>query len=123
MDFCKKAKVDGSGVRTTKYEARLVTCGFQQPHGVDYGETFAAVVKVSTLRLLLSLDAAENLAFCKMDVKTAFLKGKLQQDISVEEPESFADEERPGFVCKLLKALYCLKQALRRPFVITKAFL
>ena len=43
------------------YKARLVVKGFQQKKGIDYLEIFSPVVKISTIKLVLGIVAAENL--------------------------------------------------------------
>ena len=48
-----------------------------------------------------------------MDVKTAFLNGKVEQEVYVEQPEGFVVHSKESHVCKLRKALYGLKQAPR----------
>lgn len=47
-----KKKVDGS---IDKYKARLVAKGFKQRYGIDYEDTFSLVVKMATVRLVLSI--------------------------------------------------------------------
>ncbi|KAD5961972.1 hypothetical protein E3N88_13445 [Mikania micrantha] len=64
-----------------RYKARLVVKGFQQKEGVDYNEIFSPVVKMTTIRLVLSIVASENLHLEQLDVKTAFLHGDLDEDI------------------------------------------
>ncbi|CAJ2645139.1 unnamed protein product [Trifolium pratense] len=56
--------------------SRLVARGFEKTYGSDYLETFATVVRYSTLRTLLSVAAAENLEINHVDVNTAFLNPK-----------------------------------------------
>ena len=48
-----------------------------------------------------------------MDVKTAFLNGKLSEDVYMVQPDGFNDAKNPNKVCKLLKSIYGLKQASR----------
>ncbi|GJW41308.1 putative RNA-directed DNA polymerase, partial [Tanacetum coccineum] len=73
-----------------RYKARLVVKGFQQKQGVDYNEIFSPVVKMTTIRLVLSIVAAENLHLEQLDVKTAFLHGNLDEDIYMTQPEGFS---------------------------------
>lgn len=92
---------------------RWVAKGFLQVHGVDYGETYAPVVKLTSVRVLLSFVAAQDLELHQMDVVTAFLHGDVEEDIYVEQPHGYEDPCYPEYVCKLKKALYGLKQSPR----------
>jgi hypothetical protein len=63
-----------------------------------------------------------------MDVKSAFLNGKISELVYVEQPPGFEDPKRPNHVYKLSKALYGIKQAPRawyerlRDFLLSKDF-
>nr|GEY90045.1 retrotransposon protein, putative, Ty1-copia subclass [Tanacetum cinerariifolium] len=48
-----------------------------------------------------------------MDVKTAFLNGKLTEDVFMAQPKGFENAKYPKRVFKLQKAMYGLKQASR----------
>ncbi|KAF6767306.1 Zinc finger, CCHC-type, partial [Kalmanozyma brasiliensis GHG001] len=121
--FKVKRKADGS---IDKYKARLVAQGFSQKHGIDYDETFAPVVKLKTLRLLMILSLQLGLTIYQMDVVTAYLNGDIDTDIHMRVPPLAPDMELAGttpadrnptmnkntsVVCKLNKSLYGLKQA------------
>ena len=95
-------------------KARLVAIGCRQLYGVDYLETFAPVVKLTTIRTILALAAAHDLECEQMDVTTAFLNGDLDEDIYMQIPEGLRNAQNEGMVCKLEKSLYGLKQAPRQ---------
>lgn len=105
--FKLKRKADG---RVDKYKARLVARGFTQKFGFDYSETYAPVAKLVTLKVLLAVANHRDMHIHQMDVKSAFLNGELTEDIYMELPEGFKQNNK---VCKLNKALYGLKQASR----------
>ncbi|PKI63085.1 hypothetical protein CRG98_016536 [Punica granatum] len=46
-----------------------------------------------------------------MDVKTAFLNGKLLEDVYMTQPEGFVDAQSTGKVCEVQLSIYGLKQA------------
>jgi transposase InsO family protein len=93
-----------------RHKARWVVKGYEQEHGIDYDETFAAVVKPAAFRPIFALAAKHDLEIEQMDVKTAFLHGKIEETIYVEQPTGY---EQQGKVCLLRKGLYGLKQAPR----------
>ena len=73
------------------FKARLVAQGYTETRGIDYEEVFAPVDKYSTIRLLLTLANAHDLAVHQLDVKTAFLNGSVEHDIYTSQPEDFTD--------------------------------
>nr|GEV65780.1 copia protein [Tanacetum cinerariifolium] len=58
-----------------------------------------------------------------MDVKTAFLNGKLKEEVYVSQPEGFVDPDRPNHVYRLNKYLYGLKKAARAWYDTLSRFL
>ncbi len=105
-----KPGVKGSAPR---YKARLVAKGYSQRPGIDYEETFAPVAKQTTLRVVLSFVAAQDLKMRQLDIKTAFLYGDLNEEIYLEQPEGYVKSGDEDLVCRLHKCLYGLKQASR----------
>jgi len=97
-----------------RYKARLVVKGFEQRAGIDFTEIFSPVVKLTTIRAVLSIVAVENLHLEQMDVKTAFLHGELDEEIYMQQPEGYAKASKQSLVCRLKKSLYGLKQAPRQ---------
>ena len=69
-------KEENNGTR--KYKARLVVKEFQRRESVDFIEIFSHVVKLTTIRSVLSIMAAEDLHLEQLDVKTAFFHGDLE---------------------------------------------
>jgi hypothetical protein len=98
-----------------RFKARLVAKGFAQKQGVDYNETFASVVKFTSIRMVLALATLRGHAVYHLDVKTAFLNGELDEVIYMEQPHEFDDGS--GRVLELQKSLYGLKQSPRQWYI------
>jgi len=105
----------GSEGEIVRYKARLVAKGFTQQYGIDYLETYAPVVKLTSLRIILVLAAFYNFEIHQGDIKTAYLLGKLNDEIYMDIPEGVQAPEADGkrIVCRLLRGLYGLKQSGR----------
>ncbi|KAK8652414.1 hypothetical protein V6N13_061432 [Hibiscus sabdariffa] len=108
--FKKKTDMDGN-VQT--YKGRLIAKGFRQIHGIDYDETFSPVAMIKSIRILLAIAAFHDYEIWQMDVKTAFLNGKLEEDVYMTQPEGFVAPKNARKVCKLQRSIYGLKQASR----------
>jgi hypothetical protein len=111
-----------------KNKSRLVAQGYTQVEGLDFDETFAPVARIETIRILLAYACSRNIKFYQMDVKSAFLNGKISELVYVKQPLGFEDPAKPNHVYKHSKALYGLKQAPRawyerlRDFLLSKGF-
>lgn len=103
-----KTKFDSNG-NAVRRKARLVARGFSQRAGIDYSETYAPVVKYTSIRVLMAIAAKRGLKVHQLDVTTAFLHGSLDEEIYIRQPEGHDDGT--GRVCKLNKSIYGLKQA------------
>jgi hypothetical protein len=112
----------------TRKKAQLVAKGYSQVEGLDFGETYAPVARLESIRILLAYATYHGFKLYQMDVKSAFLNGPIKEEVYVEQPPGFEDSEYPNHVYKLSKALYGLKQAPRawyeclRDFLITNGF-
>ena len=80
---------------------------------MDFEETFSPMVRFTSIRLILAIVAQSNLELHKMEVKTAFLNGELDEEIYMEQPVGFIIKGQEDKVCKLRRSLYGLKQASR----------
>ncbi|GJU92084.1 retrovirus-related pol polyprotein from transposon TNT 1-94 [Tanacetum coccineum] len=85
----------------------------KKQEGIDYDETFSHVARLEVIRIFLVFATYTSFIVYQMDVKSAFLNGKLKEEVYVKQPPGFESSEFPNHVCKLDKALYELKQALR----------
>ncbi|GJY39806.1 retrotransposon protein, putative, ty1-copia subclass [Tanacetum coccineum] len=66
------------------------------------------------IRILIAIAAYYDYEIWQMDVKTAFLNGRLDEDIYMEQPEGYVNPKYPNRVCKLQRSIYGLKQASRQ---------
>jgi hypothetical protein len=108
--FKLKYKPDGS---IERYKARLVARGFSQEYGIDYQQTYAPVVKMASLRLILALAIDRSWFLRQLDVSTTFLYGDLDTIVYMEYPKTTLEEKNETKVCLLRKSLYGLKQSPR----------
>jgi hypothetical protein len=108
--FKNKQYANGIVVRN---KPRLVAQGYSQVEGIDYGETYALVARLESIRILLAYASHHNFELQQMDVKSVFLNGPLHELVYVKKTLGFEDPHFPNYVYKLDKALYGLKQALQ----------
>ncbi|GKE32113.1 putative ribonuclease H-like domain-containing protein, partial [Tanacetum coccineum] len=79
--------------------------------GIDYDEVFAPVARIEAIRLFLAYASFKDFVVYQMDVKSAFLYGKIEEEVYVCQPLGFEDPDFPDRVYKVEKALYGLHQA------------
>jgi hypothetical protein len=87
----------------------LVAKGFKQRYAIDYEETFSPVVKMATIRIILSIAVSNNWCLRQLDMQNAFLHGVLDEDMFTKQPPGYVSSNHPFHICKLDKALYGLK--------------
>ncbi|GJT56176.1 putative ribonuclease H-like domain-containing protein [Tanacetum coccineum] len=109
----KRSKLDRSYAR--RASAVQVT--------IDYDEVFAPVARIEAIRLLLSYALFKYFVVYQMDVKSAFLYGKIEEEVYVCQPLGFEDLEFPDRVYKVEKELYGLHQAPRAWFETLSTYL
>ncbi|GJS28255.1 putative ribonuclease H-like domain-containing protein, partial [Tanacetum coccineum] len=105
-------KKDERGIMI-KNKARLVAQGYTQEEGIDYDEVFAPVARIEAIRIFLAYASFKDFVVYQMDVKSAFLYGKIEEEVYVCQPLGFEDPDFPDRVYKVEKALYGLHQAPR----------
>nr|GEZ27755.1 hypothetical protein [Tanacetum cinerariifolium] len=87
--------------------------GHTQEEGIDYEEVFAPVARIEAIRLFLAYVSFMGFMVYKMDVKSAFLYGIIEEEVYVYQPLGFEDPYHLDKVYKVVKALYGLHQAAR----------
>ena len=95
--------------RVKKFKDKLVTKGYLQVEGVNFGEIFSPIAKLISIRVLTPLATTFDLEIEKMDVKTTFLHGDIEEEIYMKQPEGFIIKGKEELVCRLKKYLYGLK--------------
>ncbi|GJY78435.1 putative ribonuclease H-like domain-containing protein [Tanacetum coccineum] len=115
-------KKDERGV-VVRNKARLVAQGHRQEEGIDYDEVFAPVARLEAIRIFLAFASYMGFIVYQMDVKSAFLYGKIDEEVYVSQPPGFLDPKYPEKVYKVVKALYGLHQAPRAWYATLSTFL
>jgi hypothetical protein len=81
--FRNKQDQDGA---VMKNKARLVAQGYKQVKGLEFGKTYAPVVRLEAIRILLAYACAHNIKLYQIDVKSAFINGYINEEVYVEQP-------------------------------------
>ena len=74
--------------------------------GIDFGDIFSPVSKVTFIRLLLYVAAAVDFEVEQMNVKTTFLHRDLEEEIYMKQPEGFMVKGKKELACRLKKSMY-----------------
>jgi len=88
-----------------------VAGGHRQRKGVDYEESFSSAAKMLSCCVVLAHAACEDWEIHQVDVKSAYLYAKLEEEVYMKPPTGYLKKGQEGKVCKLLKCLYGLVQA------------
>lgn len=76
---------DGGSI--DKYKTNLVAKGFPQKKDIDYFDTYAPVMRIASIRVLIAIVAIHNLHVYQMDIKTVFLNRDIDEEIYISQPE------------------------------------
>lgn len=101
----------GAYCNLKRYKARLVSKGYSQRKGVDFNEIFSLVAELTSIRFFLSIIVSYDFEIEKMDVKTTFLHGNLDEEIYTRQPDGFVVKGKEELVCRLKRSLYGLKRS------------
>ncbi|GKC03697.1 putative ribonuclease H-like domain-containing protein [Tanacetum coccineum] len=78
-----------------KNKERLVAQGHTQEEGIDYDEVFSPIARIEAIRLFLAYASFKDFVVHKMDVKSVFLYGKIEEEVYVCQPLGFEDPDFP----------------------------
>ncbi|GKA80726.1 putative ribonuclease H-like domain-containing protein [Tanacetum coccineum] len=94
-----KLQEDERGI-VIKNKARLVAQGYTQEEGIDYDEVFAPIARIEAIRLFLAYASFKDFVVYQMDVKSAFLYGKTEEEV-YKEDGIFISQDK--YVTEILK--------------------
>ncbi|GJT24067.1 putative ribonuclease H-like domain-containing protein [Tanacetum coccineum] len=102
-------KKDKRGI-VIRNKARLVAQGHTQEEGIDYDEVFAPVARIEPIGLFLAYVSYMGFMVFQMDVKSAFLYGRIEEEVYVCQPPGFEDPDHPDKIYKRHKGHILLVQ-------------
>ncbi|GJS67471.1 retrovirus-related pol polyprotein from transposon TNT 1-94 [Tanacetum coccineum] len=105
-------KKDERGI-VIRNKARLVAQGYTQEEGIDYDEVFSPIARIEAIRLFLAYASFKDFVVYQMDVKSAFLYGKIEEEVYVCQPPGFED---PDFPDRVYKTMGLKEEKLTRPY-------
>ncbi|KAF8748772.1 Reverse transcriptase (RNA-dependent DNA polymerase) [Rhizoctonia solani] len=103
-----KQNKEGQPIR---YKAQLVVQGYSQQPGIDYGQTFAPVVRLDSIRTLTSLANQNDWDIQQLDITLAYLHADVKEELYMRQIPYF--DNGSSNVLRLRRSLYGLKQARR----------
>nr|GEX22881.1 putative ribonuclease H-like domain-containing protein [Tanacetum cinerariifolium] len=99
-----KNKKDERGI-FIKNKARLVAQGHTQEEGIDYDKVFAPVARIKAIRLFVAYASFMGFTVYRIDMKSAFLYGTINEEVYVMQPPEFQDLDYPARVYKVEKTI------------------
>lgn len=112
--FVFKLKRDESG-SIIRWKVRFVVKGYSAIYGIDYNETAAPTMRMETFRTVAHVAAVNGWELHQVDIKTAFLRGKLEpgEEVYMKQPKGFEEPGLEDYIWELQKGLYGLPQGSR----------
>ncbi|GJW11605.1 putative ribonuclease H-like domain-containing protein [Tanacetum coccineum] len=98
----KRNKKDERGI-VIRNKERLVAQGYTQEEGIDYDKVFALIARIEAIRLFLAYASFKDFVVYQIDVKSAFLYRKIEEEVYVCQPPGFEDQDFPDRVYKVEK--------------------
>ena len=82
-----------------RLKAQFVARDFSQVYRIDYLDTYASIAKLASIRILFAIAIAFDLELHQMNVVTAFLANKFDEEIYMKQSKKFTNRE--DMICKL----------------------
>jgi len=79
---------------------RLLVLEYLQKEGINYIKTFSPIEKMTSIHILSSLVAIDNVKSHQIDVKMTFLNGDLQEEIYIDQAKSFSFKTKKKKLCE-----------------------
>ena len=91
-----------------QFKSRLVYQGYGMEKGVDFAESYAAVVTSDAERILTCIAIWFGLWILSVDFDNFFLNGKMKEEkpVYMKQPPRYEDKDHPDWVCELVGSLY-----------------
>ncbi|KAL0367234.1 UNVERIFIED_CONTAM: Retrovirus-related Pol polyprotein from transposon RE2 [Sesamum radiatum] len=97
----------------TAFKARLMAKGYIQRPRVDFKETYSSIAMSKSIQILLAIVLWYDYEIWQMHVKTTFLNGFVEEEIYMDQLESFTSIGEEQKVRCLQRSIYDFKQASR----------
>ncbi|GKD59170.1 putative ribonuclease H-like domain-containing protein, partial [Tanacetum coccineum] len=94
-------------------EPKKVIHALKDPSWIEAIQEELLQFKIEAIRLFIAYASFKDFVVYQIDVKSAFLYGKIKEEVYVCQPPGFKDPDFPDRVYKVEKALYRLPQAPR----------
>jgi hypothetical protein len=78
--FCNKQDKHGVVIRN---KSRFVAKCYSQVESLDFDKTFASVVRLESICMLLAYATQHGFKLYQMDIKSVFLNGTIKEDVYV----------------------------------------
>jgi hypothetical protein len=92
--------------KVEKYKTFLVAKGYSHVEGIEFGEIFSLIAKLTSIIFYFPLSTSFDIEVEQMNVNTTFPHGDLEEEIYMKQPEGFIVQGKKEPICKMKKFLY-----------------
>ena len=84
----------------------LVAKGYTQQNEINYSTTFNPVIKVITIRTILTIIISKRWILRQLNISNAFLNINIKKQIFMTQSHGFVDDRCPQYISKSQKFIY-----------------